>query len=156
MKKLNFPFVLQFLCSIAVKYWPSDCVVFNTFFNSINFQVHHGGQCTYTYFPGNLLTSTQHIFSKPFAAFPHNDCWNSWLNWERNESSFDSYHQSLVRILVEQVIKQDTSHWLWSRRLKELWETEKVLGTSIFSSPPPPCFSSQCEKKSLPRTRDTF
>ena len=35
------------------------------------FQLYHGRQCTYTRFPGILLTSTPHnILSKPLAAFP--------------------------------------------------------------------------------------
>ena len=38
------------------------------------FQLYHGGQCTYSCFPGVLVTSTQHnILSKPLATFPHNN-----------------------------------------------------------------------------------
>ena len=41
------------------------------------FQLHCGSQCTYSCFPGVLLTSTPHnILSEPLAAFPHNRCRN--------------------------------------------------------------------------------
>ena len=37
------------------------------------FQLHRESQCTYSCFPGVLLTSTPHnILSKPLTAFPHN------------------------------------------------------------------------------------
>ena len=37
------------------------------------FQLHRGGQFTFTCFPGVLLTSAPHnVISKPLAAFPHN------------------------------------------------------------------------------------
>ena len=49
------------------------------------FQLYHGSQCTYPYFPGVLLTSTLHnIISKPLAAFPLNcfpsDKISDWSN----------------------------------------------------------------------------
>ena len=69
------------------------------------FQLYCGGQCTYSCFPGVLLTSTPHnIISKPLAAFPHNHCRNGgergmntvavtiinprkqyWLSWRSNQ-----------------------------------------------------------------------
>ena len=48
------------------------CMVFNAIFNSIS--VYRSGQCTYSCFPGILLTSIPHdILSKPLAAFPDNE-----------------------------------------------------------------------------------
>ena len=44
-------------------------VWFLTPFSTV-FHLYHGGQCTYPWFPGVLLTSTSHnIFSKTLAAF---------------------------------------------------------------------------------------
>ena len=74
------------------------------------FQLYHGGQCTYPWFPGVLLTSTPHnILSKPLTAFLHNHCQSNGLRWERNESCRNDYHQSSERKLAEPGIELATS-----------------------------------------------
>ena len=50
-----------------------ECMVLTPF--SAVRQLYHSSQCTYTCFPGVLLTSTTHnIPSKQLAAFPQNNC----------------------------------------------------------------------------------
>ena len=63
-------------------------------------QFYCGGQCTYPWFSGVLLTSTPHsVLSKPLAAFPHNHCRNNGQQWERNESCHNDCPQSSERIM---------------------------------------------------------
>ena len=74
------------------------------------FKLHRGGQCTYPYFYGVLLTSTPHnILSKFLVVFPHNHCRNNAQRWERNESCRNDYHQSSERTLAEPGIEPATS-----------------------------------------------
>ena len=56
-------------------------------------QLYCGSRCTYSCFPGVVLTSAPHnIVSKPLVAFPCNHC------RERKESCCNDYHQSSERI----------------------------------------------------------
>ena len=74
------------------------------------FQLCHGGQCTYSYFPGVLLSSTPlNILFKPLATFTNNHCRNNRQRWERNKSCRKDYHQSPERILTEPKIEPATS-----------------------------------------------
>ena len=74
------------------------------------FQLYCGGQCSYPWFPGVLLTSTTHnILSKPLAAYPRNHRRSNGKRWERNESCGNDYHQSSERILAEPGIEPATS-----------------------------------------------
>ena len=74
------------------------------------FQLYCGGQCTYTSFPGVLLTATPHnILSKPLSAFPHRSYRNNGQCLERNESARNDYHQSSESISAKPRIEPASS-----------------------------------------------
>ena len=111
---------------------------------SVLFKLYRGGRCTYPCFSRVLSTTTPHnIFSKTFAAFPHNHCRNNGQRWERNESCRNDYHQSSERILAEPWIESATScfqvlfatgwaMWLVIKRHCRTFYCNKVILVTIY------------------------
>ena len=87
-----------------------DCLIVWCFTPYLSvFQLYHGSQCTYPYFPGVLLTGTPHnIPTKPLAAFPNNQCRNNGQGSGRNEPCRNDYHQSSEGILAKPGIEPAT------------------------------------------------
>ena len=85
--------------------WLIHGMLFNTV--SISFQLYHGNQCTYSCFPGVLLTSALHnILSKHFLLFPvFSTCSNNFLPFSSSlkfssANSFNLEESKIFRILM--------------------------------------------------------